>query len=239
MSKAIDYSGQKYNKLTLLFPTKPAVFNGRKHGFYYMCLCECGNQKEIWSNSVVSGKTKSCGCLNKSKPSNNITHHKSNTKLYHIYKGMKSRCYNTKNKAYPYYGARGIHICEIWLGKDGAKNFIEWAETNGYKEGLSIDRIDVNGNYEPNNCRWVTHHEQMFNRSNSIVLEGVNISEYVSKTGIISRKTAYRRYKDGWNVWDIITIPTLKGGQKLEAWKKAHPEHEKDIARTRAELARL
>lgn len=228
--------GKKINSLTVLQKTRKC---NKGSDYYYLCRCDCGNYKEIAGQSIKRQSTKSCGCFNRTKPSNHITHHQSKTKLYWIYKGMKARCYNSKNDKYRYYGGRGISLCKEWLGKDGALNFIDWATKNGYKDGLSIDRINVNGNYSPENCRWVTHQEQMFNRSNSVIIDGINLAEYVTQKGIISRKLAYQRYKTGWDLVDIVTVPPLKGGQKLETWKKTHPEYESDIARTRAELERI
>lgn len=239
MAKALDLTNKRFGRLIAIkFAYSKKDSNGVP-ARYWVCKCDCGNTLITRVASLRSGKTKSCGCRNRTKPSNNITHHKSETRLYYIYKGIKSRCFNPHNDKYMYYGGKGITVCDEWLGKNGAINFLKWAEQNGYKEGLTIDRINVNGNYEPSNCRWITHQEQMFNRSNSIVIEGINIAEYVTKTGIVPVKTAYQRYKSGWDVWDIITIPPIKGGQKLEAWKKAHPEHEEDIARARLELARV
>ena len=110
-------------------------------------------------NYLRSGITKSCGCL---LHEHNKTHGLSNTDLYRIYCGMKSRCYNKNNKKYKNYGGRGIKICDEWV--NDFSTFYKWAISNGYEKGLSIDRIDVDGNYEPSNCRWANNDIQSHNK---------------------------------------------------------------------------
>ena len=169
----------KYNKLELIKEVK--VIN--KHS-YWLCKCECGNEKIIRLDSVKSGKTQSCGCIRKDRAFK--VHGKSRTKLYHIYYGMKQRCYNKNDKAYKHYGLRNIKIDERWLSD--FQNFYNWSIENGYKEGLSIDRINVNGNYEPSNCRWIECREQNNNtrRTVSITYDGVtqNINQWAKTLGI-------------------------------------------------------
>jgi len=124
----------------------------------WLYLCDCGKYKVIRKSFVVAGKVKSCGCLYNEKVR---THGLSKTKLYNVWHSMKERCYLPSNTSYVRYGARGITFCDSW--KEFTP-FYEWATANGYSEGLVIDRIDNNGNYEPNNCRWVTIKE---NNNNS------------------------------------------------------------------------
>lgn len=171
----------------------------------WLCKCECGQEKIILADSLKSGKTKSCGCLRKEKAKITMakkltTHNKSREKIYHIWNSMKARCYYHKSYGYKNYGARGIKICDEWL--NDFMNFYNWAIENGYKEGLSIDRIDVNGDYEPSNCRWATRKEQANNkRVNKIVTykgEKYTISQ-LSELIKIPYETLLWRIKHNWN----------------------------------------
>lgn len=128
-------------------------------------------------------------------------HGKANTKIYHVFLTIKQRCLNIKNKDYKDYGGRGISICEEWLDKEcGFINFYNWSIKNGYEEGLTIDRINVNCGYEPSNCRWITNAEQQKNKRNTIYIEfknrTVTLSELIELTGI-DRKTIEMRYIRG------------------------------------------
>lgn len=154
-----DLKGQRFGRLVAL---DFAGYDNNKKGMW-RCKCDCGNEVVVRTNGLTSGNTKSCGCLRKIN-NGKRTHGMTRTRLGSIYIGMKQRCFNPKTEHYSCYGGRGITICDEWLGKDGACAFFEWAKSNGYKEGLTIDRINVNGNYEPSNCRWVDMHVQALNR---------------------------------------------------------------------------
>jgi len=125
------------------------------------CKCRCGNTTLLFPYQFQNGSIMSCGCLKKRTP-HNATHKLSRENLYHIWETMRLRCTSPKNKRYYLYGARGISVCPEWFNNFLA--FREWALTNGYRKGLSLDRINSNGNYEPSNCRWVTVKEQQNNR---------------------------------------------------------------------------
>ena len=153
----IDLRGQKYGRLTVL------ERDYSKKTTAWLCECECCNTTIVTTKHLRGKgyKTKSCGCLNRE---GNPTHRQSKTRLYNIYYSMKKRCYKQEDEHYKYWGARGITICNEWLGKNGFVNFYKWAISNGYNSNLTIDRINNDGNYEPNNCRWATAYEQVHNR---------------------------------------------------------------------------
>lgn len=131
----------------------------KNHRSYYLCKCDCGKEKIICRQSLVCGRTISCGCA---KRLNSQTHGQSYTRIYSIWKNMKKRC-NEPNYTYYYnYGGRGIKVCDEW--QKSFENFRNWAMNNGYACDLTLDRINVDGNYEPNNCRWATRKEQANNK---------------------------------------------------------------------------
>lgn len=156
---------KRYEKLTVIGEVDKR--NGKD---YYLCQCDCGNQKVVMRGNLIQGNTKSCGCLRKQAPYNK-THGLSRdnegkkTRLYRIWTGMKTRCLNKNDKAYPAYGGRGILLCNKWLN---FRDFYDWAHTNGYRDDLTIERINNDGNYEPDNCKWITLGEQALNRRNTI-----------------------------------------------------------------------
>lgn len=158
----IDLTGKKIGYLSVIKKTNDII--GVKAE--YLCECECGKQIIKKQHALTYAKTMiSCGCKRK-KPKPHPSTPEAKLKL--TYNRMKSRCYNKNNTSYKYYGKRGIVICDEWLGENGFTNFYNWAMQNGYKQGLSIDRIDVYGNYEPSNCRWADDFTQANNRTNSI-----------------------------------------------------------------------
>lgn len=160
--KGRELVGKKfYNLMVLSEIEKPhGVKDNHK---YYLCLCDCGNTTVISSGNV--GRTKSCGCEKfKSKPkTHGFATHKQYDKIYHTWTSIKYRCYNSGCKDYAHYGGRGIRMCETW--EKDFMAFREWCLNNGFAENLTIDRIDVDGNYEPSNCRWVTTAEQNRNKT--------------------------------------------------------------------------
>lgn len=166
-----DLTGMKFGRLTVI---KRAYEYEKENGYnhpFWECQCECGNVTIVQTRSLKDGTTKSCGCYNKDI----ITKHGlSYNPLYKIYNHMIDRCYNPNEIHYDRYGGRGIAVCDEWLEKEdynGLKNFVEWAEANGYEPGLTIDRIDNNGNYCPENCRWVDMKMQSNNRSSNHYVE--------------------------------------------------------------------
>lgn len=165
MSKLKDISNQRFGLLVAKSIDKEHSVSNIK----WICQCDCGNTTIVNSSDLLSGHTKSCGCLK--HKAYNIKHGLRNERIYHIWRLMKDRCYNKNSHSYGNYGGRGITVCEEW--KNDFKAFYDWAISNGYNKDLksfdcTLDRIDVNGNYEPSNCRWITIKEQSVNKSNTI-----------------------------------------------------------------------
>lgn len=161
--KREDLTGQKFGKLTVIEYAGKA-----KDGHaLWLCQCDCGSKPvKVPSNSLKLKRTTSCGCIPikiiREIGVKSTTHGKRKTRLYNIWENMKQRCYNEKHPRFKDYGARGITVCKEWL--DSFQVFYDWSMTNGYKEDLTIDRKNNNGNYEPSNCRWATYLEQRHNR---------------------------------------------------------------------------
>lgn len=198
MYQNIDIVGCRFGCLTVI----KRVQNAKGYKKQYLCQCDCGNFKIIRKSDLVTQKTKSCGCLRKKiakeKGINNKTHGKTNTRLYKIWQGIKSRCYYKKHIEYKNYGGRGINVYFKW--KNDFISFYNWAINNGYKNNLTIDRIDVNGNYEPNNCRWVNMKTQENNRSNNRKIKYKDkiytLSQLSEKINISSATLAWRINND-------------------------------------------
>lgn len=156
-----DLTGQRFFRLTVL------KYAGSKNGHLWECKCDCGKIKKVYGYDLKSETVRSCGCWKNEQAAEraiqrNTRHSETHTRLYRIWHSMKQRCYYKKGVPYANYGGRGIRVCDEWL-----QNFVafrDWALSHGYADNLSLDRIDPNGNYEPNNCRWATAYEQTHNR---------------------------------------------------------------------------
>ena len=192
MKTVYDLTGIRYGMLEAV----------EQHGFdkygraVWLWRCDCGNEKEIQAYAVRCGHTRSCGCLVKENKKI-TTHGDYGTRLYKTWCSMKERCNNQNIRAYRWYGANGISVCEEW--NDYVK-FRDWAKASGYNNELTIERIDVNGNYCPENCTWITLKEQGRNKRNVVQFEidGIikPLLEWAEAFGV-SQASAYARYKRG------------------------------------------
>lgn len=201
MPKTIDLKGKQFGKLTVLKK------NGKSKNRHclWLCLCECGNETTMRSDSLRSGDVKSCGCYKIEKAT---THGLRKTKLYRLWAGIKNRCYNKNEPTYKNYGGRGIKVCSDWFSD--ARAFCEWARANGWKPGLTIDRVDNDGDYTPSNCRFVTHAINSRNtRSTRIIKyqdQAMCISEWARFLGMRVH-TLWHRLNRGWSVERALTTP--------------------------------
>ena len=157
-----DLTGRRFGRLVVIKRISSVGCKVR-----WLCRCDCGAEKDIAAYELTSGKTKSCGCLQREARHLRKNPDGKGTRLYGVWKGIKSRCYTKSNSGYKHYGARGIKMCDEW--RDNYQAFHDWAFANGYDPDApygqcTIDRIDVNGDYEPSNCRWVDAATQIANR---------------------------------------------------------------------------
>lgn len=208
MGAFVDLTGQRFGRLVVV-KQMPERKNGR---VLWECKCDCGNTTYVASYSLKSGHAKSCGCLHLEKnKTNRITHGFSKTeRLYNVWKSMRQRCNCETNQDYKHYGGRGIEVCEEW--QESYLTFRNWAMSNGYENNLSIDRIDVDGDYCPENCRWVTQYEQTRNcsRNHYITYNGetLTITDMAEKYNINIR-TLKSRLDAGWSIEDALMKPIL------------------------------
>lgn len=194
-----DLAGRTFGKLTAI---KRMGSNSHRQSMW-LCRCECGNETVVVEGDLINGHTQSCGCLR------GVKHEMSKTRLYEIYKGIKRRCCNPSDASYKNYGGRGITICDEW--KSNFLNFYYWSMENGYNDNLSIERIDVNGNYCPENCKWIPFKKQMRNKRNNVLLEFNGETKTIAEWAeILNIKyiTLYNRLRLwGWSVEKALTTP--------------------------------
>lgn len=211
MPKFVDLSGQQFGRWTVVRRANDRISDGGTHYTQYECECECGVKRLVTSSSLKSGRSTSCGCYHSEVSAqvckrNFRTHGETKSRLYQIYAGIKKRCGNPNASNYADYGGRGIAICDEWA--NSWSSFRDWALNNGYTDDLSIDRIDVNGNYEPNNCRWVACVVQANNRRSSRYITYNNETHTVSEWAKILNipyKSLHKKLSKGMTLDKIAT----------------------------------
>ena len=204
MKERIDLTGRRFGKLKVVrFSHKD-----KRRISIWECVCDCGNKRLVYASNLLRGHTTSCGCgrkgnLNLSHPKHGLC----GSRIYSIWSGIRRRCNNKNDPEFKYYGGRGILVCEEW---NDVEVFYEWAISHGYKDDLTIDRIDVYGNYCPDNCRWSTMKEQENNRRNNRLLaygcDTMTVSQWSERLGI-PKHTLYGRIRQGWSVERSLTTP--------------------------------
>lgn len=198
-----DMTGERFGRLTVTTYAGKAP-NGHT---LWECKCSCGAFVTVSRSNLISGRQVSCGCKRREQAGMiNQTHGGRNSRLYSIWCNMITRTTNPKGTAYHRYGGRGVKMCEEW--RNNFEAFRDWALANGYTEELTIDRIDNDGGYEPDNCRWVPWSEQFNHRSNTKLItyhgETLSISQWAEKLNI-SKTMLYQRIKAGWPVERALT----------------------------------
>lgn len=202
MGKFIDISGQRYGKLVAIMPTEERTKGG---GVLWLFKCDCGNEKTIPANSVRTGLVQSCGCLLRK-------HGMAGARLFNIWVDMRQRCTNPNSTHFQSWGGKGVSVCDEW--NSDFRAFRDWALNNGYNDSLSLDRRDVEGNYEPCNCRWATSIEQARNTTanRKISIDGDTrlLCEWL-EISPVTAATYYRRKRLGLNDKDALFKQPKKG----------------------------
>lgn len=203
-----DYTGSRFGHWKVLYKS-----NVKRKWF---ARCDCGTIEEVWIDNLKSGKSTRCNhCKAEISRKNATTHGESKTRLYYVWYSMRKRCTCKNSTSYKDYGARGIKVCEEWF-----KSYIpfrEWSLSHGYKEGLQIDRIDNNKGYSPENCRWVTHRENMQNtrKNKKVQFHGKNYTR--TQLADMSGKSNHliaNRLRKGWSIEEAMNIPAKIGNNQ-------------------------
>ena len=213
MEKRRDLTGMKAGRLICIKPVGVSA----NRSILWLCKCECGNEAIVQSSRLITGRTLSCGCLQRESAVRIGTKKKTHgfwvagltgSGAYKSWAHLKERCQNSKCKSYANYGGRGIAVCEKWLTFEGF-----WEDMGPtYKKGLSIDRIDNNGNYEPSNCRWADSKTQSMNKRNNVFVEYNGQSKSIGQWAIvfgIKASTITTRLANNWSIEMALTTPVM------------------------------
>lgn len=226
--------GTRFGRLIVCGPPEYkecGVYSGRKYSYMrkrklYPCTCDCGEKKMVVGDNLKAGCVTSCGCKRNEMYIKNRRHRTSygswNTPLFKVWQSMIRRCHSSKAPNRKYYYDRGIKVCQLW--QEDFSAFEKWAYDNGYERGLQLDRVDVNGNYEPSNCRWITPRMNSHNRTNNSVIEyngeKRRLVDVLDETSCeIDVRTVWKRiFQHGWEVTRALTEP--KHYQSRKSYRK-------------------
>lgn len=198
--EGVDLRGKRFGHLLVIEKVKLGYSLYR-----WRCVCDCGNETFVKTDHLISGGTKSCGCQHFEACK---THGMTNTRIYHIWCAMKARCLNPSNHKFKDYGGRWIKLCDEWMQFEP---FAKWAMDNGYREDLSIDRKNNDGNYEPSNCRWITNKQQANNtrKTKKHIIDGKEYSAYeLSLISGVPNRLIDSRIRKGWGILDAAFTPS-------------------------------
>lgn len=230
MAKLVDLTGKRIGRLTVI----SRAFNDSNGKPAWNCVCDCGTECVKSSSALIGGFTKSCGCWRKEYSAAQHTKHNGckrgqRDRLYSVWNMMKQRCGNPNNDAYEHYGGRGISVCDEW--KNDYETFRSWAIENGYDphsdrhHSCTIDRIDVNGNYEPNNCRWVSAEIQANNSRRNHTIDAFGrtqtLAEWGKETGVKPSTIAFR-LRSGWDTETALTLMPQIG--RNQTWREHYEQ---------------
>ena len=208
MANLVDLTGQRFGRLLAIERRGSDAWRSAM----WLCKCDCDKECLVSSHNLRTGHTQSCGCLQSEMTSKaNTTHGHRNTRLYGIWNAMKGRCHRENTQAFPSYGGRGIAVCDEW--KTDFSAFYEWAMANGYRDDLTIDRIDNDKEYSPNNCRWVATEIQANNKRSNVVIEYKGeqhtLAEWSKILGI-KYATLRKRLEKGWSIEGAFHTPLME-----------------------------
>lgn len=212
MPNARDLKSQRFGRLVVLYDTGER----KNREIVWHCRCDCGSEVNVIGSNLISGRTKSCGCYQRERAAEAHTTHGMAQRgkwypVYAVWESMLQRCENPNNKSYKDYGGRGIKVCDEW---HDVQVFTDWALANGQEEGLTIDRIDNNGNYEPGNCHWVTRKEQARNRrSNRLITfndKTQTMAEWAEEINISYHTLKHRINNYHWPIERALTEPVRR-----------------------------
>lgn len=216
-----DITGKQFGRLTVL-KWDHYRYQGINKRHYWLCQCECGNTKVVSAEHLYRGSTRSCGCIRAKKC-------EYRTQLSGVLRMIKQRCNDPTSKHYKNYGARGISVCDEWSGKGGISNFVEWAMQSGYSPGLTIDRIDNDKGYSPDNCRWATMKEQSNNKGNNIRItingETKTLTQWCEHYNVPYDNVRNRYVALGWDIEDALFTPKFQKPISGKRYSMAKGKH--------------